>query len=137
MRKTRQENHYETLAIVLLPEHLHTIWQLPVGDADYSTRWRKIERYFTEALLEEGIVLHKNHHGEYDLWQRRFWEHRIRNEQDMAQHIDYIHYNPVKHGLVKQVSDWPYSSFHRHVRRGVLALNWCGVIEESTGSFGE
>jgi len=118
MRKARKENPYQTKAIVILPDHLHAIWQLPEEDADYSTRWRKIKSYFTKEIIKADIKINKNHHGEYDIWQRRFWEHTIRNELDLIRHIDYIHFNPVKHGLVKEVRDWPYSSFHAYMDEG-------------------
>ncbi|MFZ6644804.1 REP-associated tyrosine transposase [Undibacterium sp. TJN25] len=113
-------------AIVILPEHLHTIWTLPEGDADYATRWKKIKRDFTHALIQNGVAPTKNKRGEYDLWQRRYWEHTITDDMDLQRHVDYIHFNPVKHGLVTEVSAWPYSSFHRFVRDGLLPLNWGG-----------
>ena len=75
--------------------------------------------------------------GDLTLWQRRFWEHTIRNERDFARHVDYIHFNPVKHGLVSRVSDWPHSSFHRYVHEGVLPLDWGGDMGEGEGNFGE
>jgi putative transposase len=122
-------------AIVILPEHLHTIWTLPEGDADYPARWKAIKSAFTQAVVKSGVVLERNEKGEYELWQRRYWEHTITDENDFRRHVDYIHYNPVKHGWAKQVSDWPYSSFHRYVRHGILPPDWAGSTDE--GKFGE
>ncbi len=114
-------------AIVVLPDHLHCIWTLPAGDSDFSMRWRLVKSAFsrafghqTEAPPDAGRLRTK----ERTVWQRRFWEHVIRDETDFERHVDYIHYNPVKHGLVASPKDWPYSSFHRYVRRGVLAEDW-------------
>jgi len=113
-------------AIVVLPDHLHTIWTLPAEDADYSGRWRAIKSRFTRALVKSGGPLRRNARGEYLLWQRRYWEHTLRDPVDMQRHIDYIHYNPVKHGHVRLVRDWPYSSFHRFVKAGVYPEDWAG-----------
>ncbi|QTD46543.1 REP-associated tyrosine transposase [Ottowia testudinis] len=119
----RAQAHYpfETIAICVLPEHLHTIWKLPEDDGDFSTRWRLFKFYFSShfpASAERSQS--KVAKGEKGIWQRRFWEHRIRDKQDLQRHVDYIHYNPVKHGLVRQAADWPYSSFHRFVAQGRL-----------------
>src|SRR5579872_2724577 len=113
MRHVQQEKHYEIKSMVVLPEHLHCIWQLPSKDANYSQRWKEIKKYFTQGVKQAGVYLEKNNKGEYNLWQRRFWEHTIRDERDFENHVNYIHYNPVKHGYVKRVKDWPYSSFHQ------------------------
>ena len=102
---------------------------------DYSTRLRQIKPYFLQEIVSAGEPLLKNQRDEYNLWQRRFWEHRIRDESDFCSHVNYIHFNPVKHGLVKEVIDWPHSSFHRYVREGLLPKNWS---REFTGcDFGE
>ena len=111
-------------AIVILPEHLHTIWTLPENDDDYPKRWRAIKSLFTRTLNKKGVELRKNSRGEYPLWQRRYWEHTIHSENDLQSHVDYVHYNPVKHGLVSRVCEWPYSSFHRYVKDGLLDVNW-------------
>ena len=101
-------------AIVVLPDHLHCIWRLPVGDADYSTRWRVIKRLVTTGLnAPEGRI-----------WQPRYWEHLIRDEQDWKRHMDYIHYNPVKHGYADCPAEWPWSSFRRCVERGWYEPGW-------------
>ncbi|MDX1811984.1 MAG: transposase, partial [Gammaproteobacteria bacterium] len=96
-----------------------------------------IKSYFTRACKKQGICFDKNTRGENDLWQARFWEHTIRDEKDLEQHINYIHYNPVKHGLVKSVKDWPYSSFHRFVKQGLLSKDWGGEVEGFIGLYGE
>lgn len=131
----QKEKPYFTKAIVILPEHLHAIWQLPENDLDYEGRWRKIKSLFTRKLAKAGIISGKNKRGEYNLWQPRYWEHTIRDEIDFENHVNYIHYNPVKHGLVKQVCDWQYSSFHRYVKEGTLTKDWGGKI--ISGNFGE
>ncbi len=133
-RSAKRNNFFSIEAIVILPEHLHMIMELPQNDADYSTRLRQIKTYFSRQLASTGVRLSKNQQEEYNLWQRRFWEHRIRDEADFEAHVDYIHFNPVKHGLAKQAGDWPYSSFHRYVSEGIVPNNWGGEI---VGSFGE
>src|SRR5262245_56105312 len=114
----RSERPFEIDAIVILPEHLHAIFTLPQDDADFPGRWRRIKGHFSSALIQSGAPLRRRQNGELALWQRRFWEHTIRDEGDFAHHVDYIHYNPVKHGLVARVVDWPHSSFHRYVQEG-------------------
>jgi putative transposase len=114
-------------AIVLLPDHLHSIWTLPEGDADFSTRWRLIKSTFTRACGEayrDVVSSSRRRKGEQAVWQRRFWEHQIRDKRDLIQHVEYIHYNPVKHGLVEAPRDWGYSSFHRYVRQGIYDQEW-------------
>ncbi len=136
-RIARRERPFAINAIVILPDHLHAIWTLPPGDADFSGRWRRIKAHFTHQLVTAGAPVKRHRNGEYALWQRRFWEHTIRNEIDFARHVDYLHFNPVKHKLVSRVCDWPYSSFHVYVRRGVLPAEWAGDGEEPMGDFGE
>jgi len=116
-------------AWVLLPDHLHCIWTLPEGDADFSTRWMMIKRAVSLACREshhraDWITASKRKHRESTIWQRRFWEHQIRHENDFIRHADYIHFNPVKHGYAERASDWPYSTFHRYVRDGIYAPDW-------------
>ncbi|MFC1748622.1 transposase [Pseudomonadota bacterium] len=123
-----KQHPFEIIAIVVLPEHLHTIFKLPEGDHHYPKRWQAIKSRFTRALVKEGAPLRKNLKGEYNLWQRRYWEHQIRDEEGMQRHIDYIHYNPIKHGHVSQVKNWPHSSFHRYVQKEVLNENWGGQV---------
>jgi REP element-mobilizing transposase RayT len=102
-----------------------------------SGRWRRLKSLFARGAVKGGLHVGRNDRGEYDLWQRRFWEHTIRDETDLTRHVDYIHYNPAKHGLVSRVGDWPYSSFHRYVRLGWLPEDWGGVAMGSSGAFGE
>ncbi|MEM9118698.1 MAG: transposase [Cyanobacteria bacterium P01_F01_bin.56] len=119
-------------AIVVLPDHLHCIWTLPAGDADFSTRWRLVKSHFTRHCPEQykqARSLSRRHKQEQAVWQRRFWEHQIRDEPDFARHVDYIHINPVSHGLVRAPIEWPYSSFHRFVEQGFYSLDW-GKSEE-------
>jgi putative transposase len=136
-RVARQERPFTIEAIVILPDHLHAIWTLPPDDSDFSGRWKRIKAYFTHRLVAAGVPVKRHSNGEYALWQRRFWEHTIRNEVDFARHVDYVHFNPIKHKLVTRVCEWPHSSFHLYVRRGVLPLDWAGDVEESTMNFGE
>ena len=128
---------FETTAIVVLPNHLHAVWRLPDGDADYSGRWRAIKAGFVRNLRRCGRAIPANSRGEAEVWQRRFWEHTIRNESDLKAHVDYVHWNPVKHGHTMRAREWPYSSFHRYVREGVLAEDWGGEITAPQGNFGE
>jgi putative transposase len=136
-RMARNERPFGIDAIVILPDHLHVIMTLPPGDADFSGRWRRIKGDFTHQVAAASGKVPINRKGEYALWQRRFWEHTIRDDDDYARHVDYIHINPVKHGLVRRVQDWPHSSFHRYVRQGVLPLDWAGSIEAARWDFGE
>ncbi len=121
--KVRAKRYFETVAFCLLPEHLHCIWRLPEGDADFSTRWSLVKKDFTTNFLKTGgdecmqtsSRLERRHRG---IWQKRFWEHQIRDEIDLQMHVDYVHYNPVKHGLVAQLEDWPWSTYHKWVESG-------------------
>lgn len=139
---TRAMLPFEIDAWGLLPDHIHCIWTLPDNDSDFSTRWSRIKRLTTQAVRRDGA--HGAPYGsrakrrEGSLWQRRFWEHRIRNDADFQRHMDYLHWNPVKHGLVDQVADWPWSSFHRLARAGFYAADWGSRDHQSTGGdFGE
>jgi putative transposase len=112
-------------AIVILPDHLHCLWRLPDGDADNATRWRHIKSTFSRYIpKEERCSLRREHKAERGIWQRRFWEHLIADEDDLQRHVDYIHINPVKHGYAARARDWPYSSIHRLVRRGWVPSDW-------------
>ena len=126
-RRVKKRHPFTIDAIVILPDHLHCVWTLPPDDADFSTRWRLIKSWFSRHcdLKYQGQVSDsRRSKGEKAVWQRRFWEHLIRDEQDFNSHLDYIHYNPVKHGLALSPKDWQYSSFHGYVQRGVYELNW-------------
>jgi putative transposase len=128
----------ETLAICILPGHLHGLWQLPEGDADFASRWSLFKSGFSRGLpAAETRSTSKVVKREKGIWQRRYWEHAIRDDADFERHVDYIHYNPVKHGLVTRVADRPHSSFHRYVAEGILPADWAGDAAELSGSFGE
>jgi putative transposase len=110
---------------------------LPLDDADFSGRWRRIKGHFSSRLIAAGAPLKRHANGDLALWQRRFWEHTIRDDNDFARHVDYIHFNPVKHGLVSRARDWPYSSFHVYVRQGLLPEDWAGDESQVGGDYGE
>jgi putative transposase len=128
IRYTRQRHPFVVDAMVVLPEHLHAVWTLPPGDADFPTRWRLIKTQFSRALFQdEHRRASRIGKAERGIWQRRYWEHLIRDETDLARHVDYIHWNPVKHGYVERAGDWPYSTFHRFVRDGRLPADWASA----------
>ena len=133
--KTVQRRHpFKIHGWVVLPEHLHCVIELPPGDADYATRWRLIKMEFSKALPRtERLSAVRARRGERGVWQRRYWEHLIRDERDYRAHMDYVHINPVKHGLVKAVADWPYSTFRRLVAEGIYPENWGGGNEGDLG----
>ena len=115
----------------MLSDHLHCIWTLPPGDADYSTRWRLIKSAFAKAVPAiERLSAVRQRRGERGIWQRRFWEHAIRDDADLAAHMDYVHFNPVKHGYVDSVAAWPYSTFKACVRRGIYPATWLGCDDK-------
>ena len=129
-------------AWVLLPDHLHCIWTLPENDADFGIRWAMIKRFVSKQChslrRDDWMTASKRKRKESTLWQRRLWEHQIRDEQDYERHIDYIHFNPVSHGLVNRVVDWPHSTFHRYVKDEVYQENWAGDgVVSVDGDFGE
>ena len=124
---TRNRHPFTIDAIVILPDHLHAIWTLPAGDSNFALRWRLIKTVFSRSLPRgEHRSASREEKGERGIWQRRYWEHLIRDEEDFARYADYIHINPVKHGWVKRVADWPPSSFHRYVQAGILQMDWAG-----------
>jgi putative transposase len=133
--KIVEERHpFTTLTVCLLPDHIHAIWTLPESDDNYSIRWKEIKRqftlrYFSESESEYAITESRRKRGEAGIWQRRFGEHTITNSDDLSMHIDYIHFNPVKHGLVKSAREWRWSSFHRYVANGHYDENWGKAIE--------
>jgi putative transposase len=129
LREIRARHPFELTAAVLLPNHLHTVWTLPRGDSRYSLRWRRIKDEFTSEFLSHGGAEasqspSRTQHGYRGVWQKRFWEHTCRDEDDLKRWVDYVHWNPVKHGLVAHVRDWPWSSFHRFVRLGEYPITW-------------
>ncbi len=143
--KEVQERHrFEVRAICLLPDHIHCIWRLPEEDNNFSKRWMSIKAIFTRRFLAAGGREGKRNEsrkrtGEAAVWQRRFWEHMIRDEDDLSRHFDYIHYNPVKHGYVSRPHDWKWSSFHRYRKLGYYQDDWGSVEPHSFGygGFGE
>ncbi|GMR20536.1 MAG: transposase [Gammaproteobacteria bacterium] len=139
---TRTHHPFEINAWVLLPDHLHCIWTLPENDHDFSRRWGLIKAQFSKAMksqlhIEQWLNPSRRKKRESTIWQHRFWEHQIRDEQDYRNHMDYIHYNPVKHGLVTQTKDWPYSTFHRYVQKGSYPVDWGGCDGLVEGDYGE
>jgi putative transposase len=159
LQEVRQSLPFIVEAWVLLPDHLHTIWTLPEGDADYQARWAIIKRAVSKRCIHEisdenpSNMVRKTHptlsdnklsasmqkRREGGFWQRRFWEHAIRGDEDFQRYMDYLHWNPVKHGYVKTPLDWPYSTLHRFVAQGVYPSNWGGgcVEDYSPDDFGE
>jgi putative transposase len=142
--ETRRDHPFVIEAWVLLPEHMHCLWSLPPGDSDYSTRWSIIKGRFSKRARElfrrpEWLNESKAKHRESTLWQRRFWEHEIRDQEDFNRHFDYVHWNPVKHGHVTRSADWPYSTFHRYALQGLYPPNWGGngMDHWSPGKFAE
>ena len=132
MRRVQQQRPFEVVAMVVMPEHLHTIWRLPPDDADYPTRWSLIKAGFSRGLPKtESVRDSRRRKRERGIWQRRYWEHQIRDDADLQAHIDYIHYNPVKHGYTHLPSEWPYSSIHKFIKRGWLSAEWS---DEGTAS---
>ncbi len=112
-------------AMVVLPDHLHCIWTLPDGDCNYSLRWQQLKGLFSRQLPKLEVVSEsRKRKSERGIWQRRFWEHTIRDEADYINHINYIYFNPVKHGWVNAVKNWPYSTFHNDVQTGLYDINW-------------
>jgi putative transposase len=137
-RETRQRHPFTIDAMVVLPDHLHAVWTMPEGDRDFATRWRLIKSTFSRSFRAgEPISASRAAKRERGIWQRRYWEHTIRDEDDFGRHIDYVHINPVKHGLVTRVRDWPHSSFHRMVKLGIYPEDWAGDVAEVGASFGE
>jgi putative transposase len=137
-RRVAERYPFETIAICVLPDHLHAVWQLPTDDADFGKRWALIKRSFSTGLdADANRTASKIAKREKGIWQRRFWEHQIRDDLDLQRHVDYTYFNPVKHGYVEKVRDWPHSSFHRDVRSGILAPDWAYVREEGGARFGE
>jgi len=134
---TRRSHPFAIDAFVVLPDHLHAMWTLPPDDRDFSTRWRLIKSRFAKALpKQERLSDVRIARSERGIWQRRFWEHLIRNESDYARHVHYCYINPVKHRLVERVRDWPHSSFHRDVEARLVPLDRAGDIDPA-GDFGE
>lgn len=121
---TMKKYPFRMSGLVILRDHLHCIWQLPEKDDAFSVRWNRIKRYFSVGMQGDS-----NHRREKNIWQKRFWEHLIRDEADWERCLDYIHYNPVKHGYVDRPCDWPYSTFKKNVKKGLYEIDWGSEIE--------
>lgn len=139
-REARHKQPFDVVALCLLPDHLHSVWKLPEADRDFSGRWSRIKtglthRYLTEGGQDLAQGLSRMDKRERGIWQRRFWEHQIRDESDLQRHVDYIHYNPVKHGLVKVIDEWPWSTYHRYVREGAYLQRHWTDIQDQIGDF--
>ena len=131
-REVMKKRPFTIDAIVILPDHLHCIWTMPKDNSDFSTRWRLIKTYFSrrcDSQFRSEPSLSRTKKSEQAIWQRRYWEHYIRNQEDYNRHIDYIHYNPVKHGYVRAPKDWAASSFHKFAKEGRTDINWGASID--------
>jgi putative transposase len=138
VRYTHERHPFIIDAMAVLPDHLHAVWTLPIDDADYATRWRLIKTMFSRGVpRDENRSQSRMNKGERGIWQRRYWEHTIRDDLDFSRHVDYVHINPVKHGYVTRVADWPHSSFHRYVKEGVLPSDWAGKKDGEIEEAGE
>ena len=143
IKDTQLKYPFKIDAWVLLPDHLHCIWTLPEGDVEFSKRWSLIKRKVSIVCADQykkgkWLTASRKKHRESTIWQRRFWEHQIRDQDDFNRHLDYIHYNPVKHGLCVRPIDWVYSTFHRYVKEGRYPVDW--AVQDvcfSDGGFGE
>ena len=125
VKRVRKKHPFHIDGWVILPDHMHCIWTLPDGDDDYSSRIRLIKMLFSKQIPDtEKRSTVRQRKGERGIWQRRFWEHTIRDDRDFANHMDYLHFNPVKHDYVDRVMDWPYSTFRYHVKAGMYPENW-------------
>jgi len=138
INRVKKQHPFQLDAMVVLPEHLHAMFTLPAGDNDFAKRWMLVKAGFSRQLPKlERISDSRKSKGERGIWQRRYWEHVIRDELDFENHVNYIHYNPVKHGYVKSPVDWPYSSIHEYIRKGILDENWAYKEKGAEGEFGE
>lgn len=140
IKQVQQQYPFEIIAWIQLPDHLHCIWEMSTDGTNYSKCWSRIKRLTTQAcpqyhLPHESLSQSSIDRNEKGLWQRRFHEHQINSEEDFIKHIDYIHYNPVKHGLVERAADWNHSSFHRYVKSGFYSADWGESIIEFSADF--
>jgi len=125
IQTVKQRHPFKIDAMVVMPDHLHAIFTLPVDDNDYATRWMLIKAGFSRQIVTgEHVNPSRTSKRERGIWQRRYWEHLIRDDNDYEAHVNYIHYNPVKHGYVQQAAKWPYSSIHRYIKNGDISKNW-------------
>jgi putative transposase len=138
LNKVKKSHPFKLDAMVILPEHLHAIFTLPKYDNNFAKRWSLIKAGFSRQLPKrEAIGQSRKSKGERGIWQRRYWEHLIRDEKDFEKHVNYIHYNPVKHGYVKQPKDWKYSTIHKYIEKGILKSDWGYKTNNDETSFGE
>ncbi len=138
VRRVKRRHPFDILGWVVLPDHLHALWTLPEIDGDNAVRWALIKASFSRQVpRNEGRNASRAAKGERGLWQRRFWEHLVVDEDDLRRHLDYIHINPVKHGWAQRAAAWPYSSFHRYVRSGELPADWAAPGQDEVGGWGE
>ncbi len=138
IRKVKQTHPFDIVAMVVLPDHLHTVWKLPAGDRDYPMRWSLIKAGFSRGLEKtENISKARKQKRERGIWQRRYWEHQLRTDTDLTRHVDYVHINPVKHGYVNVPVDWPYTSLHRYIRQGLCLPDWAAGSNANLGECGE
>ena len=142
LRRCQMRWPFTVNAVVLLPDHLHAIWSLPAGDSEYPRRWGWTKKEFTQRWLAIGgrdyvVSEGRKHQRRRGIWQPRYWEHTLEDEDDFERHFDYIHWNPVKHGYVRCPGEWPQSSIHRYARLGVYDGNWgCFTTDMATPPFG-
>lgn len=141
IERARRSLPFQIDAWVLLPDHLHCLWTLPPEDNNFSARWAIIKRHVSKCCskrVDATLSQSRQRRKETNFWQRRFWEHLIRDEADYRRHVDYVHWNPVKHGYVTTVADWPHSTFHRYVKQGVYPPDWCGAgVDFDRSKYGE
>ena len=138
INQVKKQHPFKLDAMVVLPEHLHAMLTLPEDDKNYPTRWRLIKAGFSRQIPRlEQISQSRERKGERGIWQRRYWEHLIRCDNDYEGHVDYIHYNPVKHGHVRQAIEWPFSTIHDYVNRGILSRDWGHGDYSDEINFGE
>jgi len=138
VRKVKQAHPFGIVAMVVLPDHLHAVWKLPAGDRDYPLRWSLIKAGFSRGLEKtENISDARRRKRERGIWQRRYWEHQLRTDTDLARHVDYVHINPVKHGYVNVPVDWPYTSLHRYIRQERLSSDWGASRDVNLSECGE
>jgi putative transposase len=137
-RRVKAAHPFEIDAAVIMPDHLHTIWRLPEGDVDFPMRWRKIKHFFSVGIVElDATRPSLSRRREKGIWQRRYWEHVLRDEADWQRHMDYVHFNPVKHGYVRRPSDWPYSSFAHAVSAGLYSPEWGEQVPASLSGLAQ
>ena len=138
INKVKHAHPFVIEAMVVLPEHCHAVWRLPENDADYPRRWSLIKTGFSRQIEKsEWISPSRIYKRERGIWQRRYWEHQIKDDDDFEKHVDYIHFNPVKHNYVNRPVDWPYSTFHRYVEQGILPENWAADASVADFGYGE